>query len=269
MKLIDSYFPFASFYKSTGDGLVLTILWDEKNLGGISQKVMASCIACHSEFANICSGDPAINFKVPDKIGIGVARGTACCLVSGDKKVDYSGRLLNLTSRLTDLARPSGIVIDGAFGIDLLSEEQQSVFKEDYVYLKGIHEKEHIRIYFIPEFTAIPKYNKQPIASERWREVTYAKSYGELLKLGKFQYSLPSEPISPDNIEVIIKHGKIINGVAHPKYSTIFDFHKFEYVLDRGKPIVIVDFPKLCKELKREQVKEDMNINISVAYVEK
>jgi len=32
MKIIDSYFPFASFYKSTGDGLLLTIPWKEKNL---------------------------------------------------------------------------------------------------------------------------------------------------------------------------------------------------------------------------------------------
>ena len=30
MKIIDSYFSFASFYKSTGDGLLLTITWEEK-----------------------------------------------------------------------------------------------------------------------------------------------------------------------------------------------------------------------------------------------
>ena len=30
MKMIDEYFSFASFYKSTGDGLLITIPWAEK-----------------------------------------------------------------------------------------------------------------------------------------------------------------------------------------------------------------------------------------------
>ena len=78
MKMIDSYFSFASFYKSTGDGLLLTIPFDEKNLEETCREVIASCVACHSEFANICNGDPMITFEVPTKIGIGIARGTAC-----------------------------------------------------------------------------------------------------------------------------------------------------------------------------------------------
>lgn len=122
MKMTDSYFNFASFYKSTGDGLLLTIPFEESNLQEMSQRTVESCIACHSEFGHICNNDPMIRFKVPDRIGIGIARGTACCLISGETVIDYSGRLLNLTSRLTDLARPSGIILDLSFGIDLLDE---------------------------------------------------------------------------------------------------------------------------------------------------
>lgn len=151
MKIIDSYFEnFASFYKSTGDGLLLTIPFNESDLKEMCQKTIASCIACHSEFGNICNNDPMITFAVPNKIGIGVARGTACCLVSGEMIIDYSGRLLNLASRLTQLAKPSGIIIDGNFGINLLSDEQQSYFQEDNVYLDGIAEDEPIKI-FIPK----------------------------------------------------------------------------------------------------------------------
>lgn len=160
MKIIDSYFDFASFYKSTGDGLLLTIPWEEKNLEEMSQKVIESCIKCHSEFGTLCDGESSINFDVPRKVGIGVARGSACCLLSGDKVIDYSGRLVNLAARLMDLARPSGIVIDGAFIFDLLTEEQRKIFKEDKVYLKGIHEEEPIKVYCTPDFTVISKYNK-------------------------------------------------------------------------------------------------------------
>lgn len=270
MKIIDEYFSFASFYKSTGDGLLLTIPWTDKNLQQVSQEVIASCIACHSQFAEICSGDPTINFEVPKKIGIGVARGSACRLVSGKRTIDYSGRLLNLTARLTDIARPSGIVIDGAFIIDLLTEEQRKVFEEENVYLKGIHEEEPIKIYCTPDFTVISKYNKQPIVSKRWREQKDVKLFKDLRKLGQFfYYYLESEPLSPNDIIVNIWHDKIINGEVLPEYYRTYDFEEFNYQLDRGRPRVAVDFPKLCERLELEGVKEEMEVTITVAYVEK
>ena len=269
MKIIEEYFPFASFYKPTGDGLLLTIPWKEENLKQKSQEVIESCIKCHSEFSEICSDDPMINFKVPDKIGIGVARGSACRLVSGNKVIDYSGRLLNLTARLMDLARPSGIVIDGAFVIDLLTEEQRKVFEEDEVYLKGIAEDEPIQIYFTPEFTVIPKYNKQPIVSKRWQEVTESWSYGELLEMRPFRFYLPTEPLTPDDVEVEVRRAKINKGQPSEEYEMVLQFDKFEYLLDRGKPVVRVDIPALCKTLERKGVKKDMDITVSIGYVEK
>lgn len=269
MKLIDSYFPFASFYKSTGDGLVLTIPFDEENLREMSQRAISSCMDCHSEFGNICEDDPMINFKVPDRVGIAVARGSACCLVSGDKIIDYSGRLLNLTSRLNDLARPSGIVIDGSFDTSLLSDEQRDIFEEANVYLKGIAEDEPMQIYFTKEFTLIPKYNKQPIAAKRWREQTDVKPYRDLLKLSRFRYDLESEPVSPDDIKVTVEHNKVIGGKVNPNYLVTFNFDDFTYSPVANKPAVNVDFPALCQRLKQTQVKRNMNVTITIAYVEK
>jgi len=270
MKIIDEYFPFASFYKSTGDGLLLTIPFDEKNLEEMSQQVIVSCIACHSEFGNICNGDPMINFEVPTKIGIGVARGTACCLVSGETIIDYSGRLLNLTSRLTDLARPSGIIIDGSFGINLLDENIRDNFQEQDVYLDGIAESEPIQIYFTKEFTTIAKRNKQPIAAKRWGHKVDAKLYRELLKLGdKFRYALETEPVSRDDVKVTIEHAKITGGQIHRGYTTVFEFDDFTYQLDRGEPSVFINLPSLCERLKLDQVKKNMNVTIDIAYVEK
>ncbi len=270
IKIIDSYFPFASFYKSTGDGLLLTVPWEDKDLQKTSQIVIESCVKCHSEFTTLFDDDPSINFKVPGSLGIGVARGSACCLVSGERVIDYSGRLLNLASRLTEIARPSGIVIDGAFGINLLEEEQQKTFEEDdKVYLRGIAESEPVKIYYTPEFTIISKYNKQPIVSKRWREQTDIKSLGDIRKLQQFRYSLESEPLSPEDIIVNIRYSKIINGEVRPEYYSTFDYSGLDYKLERGKPLVVVDFPKLCKRLENEGLVDDMKITITVAYVEK
>ncbi len=269
MKIIDEYFPFASFYKSTGDGLLLTIPFDEKNLGEISQKVIESSIKCHGEFGSICDNDPMINFRVPDKIGIGITRGTTCCLVSGDTVIDYSGRLLNLAARLTDIARLSGIVIDGAFILDLLTPEHKEIFTEDYVYLKGIHEDEPIKVYYTHEFTTITKYNKQPIAAKRWRYKKDVKPYRDLLKFSVFRYSLESQPVSPDDIKVKIMFPKIVGGKVDKKSASGFDFQDFTYKMEAGRPVVCLDYAKLSKILKQSQVKKNMNVAIEIAYVEK
>lgn len=105
--------------------------------------------------------------------------------------------------------------------------------------------------------------------SKRWREQTDVKFFRDLLKLDRFNYDLESEPLTPDDVIVNIEHRKIINGEAHPKYYYTFNFHGFDYELDRGKPCVVVDFPKLCESLERNGVKEDMEVTITVAYIEK
>jgi len=269
MKLIDSYFNFASFYKSTGDGLLLTIPFGEKNLEETCQRVIASCIAAHSEFANICNGDPMITYEVPDKVGIGVARGTACCLKSGETMIDYSGRLLNLASRLTGLARPSGIVIDGKFGINLLSKEQKSNFEEADVYLDGIAESEPIQVYLTKEFTKIPQHNKRPIAETRWRYVEDVEPFRNLLRLGMFKYDLESEPLSPKDIEVTVKHKQVMRGKVWKGYERTHYPQDFTYSMEAGKPVLRINFPTLVQMLKKEGVKQNMNVTIQIAYVEK
>lgn len=270
VRLIDSYFPLASFYKSTGDGLLFTIPFDENNLQEVAQQVISSCISCHSEFANICEGDPMINFTVPDKVGIGLARGTACCLISGEKTIDYSGRLLNLATRLNDLARPSGIVIDGEFKISLLTDEQQEMFQMADVYLKGIHESEPISVYFTPEFTDIPKYNRQPISRKRWKTIIVTKPFREIWKFGvPYRHELQSEPTSADDIEVEIQHRMVEKGKVSATYRTFHRFYDFHYWLVAGKPTVVVDFAKLSEKLIQYQVKKNMNVTIIINYVEK
>jgi len=272
MNIIDLYFNFASFYKSTGDGLLLTIPLSPSNLGEMVQKTIVNCIACHREFGNICSGDRMIHFTVPDKIGIGVARGSACCLVSGSKKrkiIDYSGRLLNLTSRLTALAKPSGIVIDQGLGIDLLDGKTRKKFKEQDVYLDGIAEETPITVYFTKKFTKISERNKRPIAEERWRHKRDVKPLRDIIKSRRFGYYLESKPTSADDIEVRITYPKMRSGKHVKGYASVFRFEDFQYKLVTGNPVVILDFQKLRERLEKKQVRKNMNVYIDIAYVEK
>jgi len=268
VNIIDSYFKFASFYKSTGDGLLLTIPCSASNIGEMAQKTIENCIACHREFGNICSGDHMIYFAVPDKIGIGVARGSACCLISGNKILDYSGRLLNLTSRLTDLARPSGIIIDQNL-IDLLDEDTRNNFKKQDVYLDGIAEATPITVYFIKKFTKIPKRNRQPIAEKRWQHKMDVKPLRDIAKFRRFRYVLESEPTSVEDIKVLITHPKMIGEKREKKYVTTFVFRDFKYKSQAGVPVVTLDFEKLRKKLEKNQVKKNMKVHIDIAYVER
>ena len=268
IKMIDAYFNFASFYKSTGDGLLLTIPFNESNLREMSQKTVESCIACHSEFGHICNKDPMIRFKVPDKIGIGIARGTACCLISGRKIIDYSGRLLNLTSRLMDLARPSGIVIDSSFGIDLLDDKTRQLFNGQEIYLDGIAEEESMQVYYTKKFTTIPQRNRRPISVKRWHYIEDEKRFRELLKLGRFGYDLEYKTTGED-IKVTVEHAEVTDGKVSKKYKRIIPFEGFTYALEAAKPTLWVNFPQLCEILKRGQVKNNMKVFISIAYVER
>ena len=270
IKMIDSYFAFASFYKPTGDGLLLTIPYNENNLKEMVQKTVASCIACCTEFGNICNHDPMINFQVPDKIGIGIARGTACCLVSGENTIDYSGHLLNLTSRLTGLARPAGIIIDGSFGIDLLNKDIRGNFEEQDVYLDGIAEHESIKIYFTKEFTVIPSRNREPIVAERWRHRQDVKSLRTLSKCtGWFEYYLESEPANADDIKVIVRYPHVTSGRRNKDIDVVYRYSGFAFTRETGKPIVSLNFTRLTEELRADQVKEDMKVHIDIAYIEK
>lgn len=270
IQLIDSYFPFASFYKSTGDGLLITVPVGRHNLVEACQEVVASCIKCHSEFSNICKDDPMITFTVPKEIGIGIAKGPACLLVSRNKTIDYCGRVINLTSRLTELARPSGIVIDGEFNINLLTEEQKALFqKEENIYLYGIAEDKPIAIYFTPEFTTIPEYRKWPLAKERWREMTRTMSCGILSKLSRHAYDLKSEPARPEDIIVKATYEKVSGRTTLAGIQAYIYFKHFKYQLEAGKPRIVLDMPKLCEELRENKVTKNMDVTITIKYPEK
>jgi class 3 adenylate cyclase len=163
IKLIDEYFPFADYFNTTGDGLLLGIHYDEKDVKEKAQATVRACLNAVRDFPKFCKNDPMINFQAPERIGFGVARGAACALVSDGKVIDYTGDLPNLAARLQDLARPKGVVLDSNVGIELLPPATRRLFRPDKVYLRSIAERQPRSIHVLKSVVEIPAAVRKPI----------------------------------------------------------------------------------------------------------
>lgn len=268
-KLIDEYFPNASFFKPTGDGLLIIIPYTEENLKDAVTNTIATCSKILVDFGSFCSNDPMINFEVPQKVGIGLSRGTACRLVSDGKTLDYSGRVLNLASRLMDLARPSGIVFDTNFGIQLLPQKLIKKFSEDNVYIKGIPEDDPIKIYYTTDLTQISILSKQPLGKTKWNTIADKKTLQHIREIGskddgpRFRYYLPNEPLDSNQIKIKVIHPETMG------YNYGFYFENFKYILEAERSLVCVEFDALAKRLESNGVKDDWEVKIEIMYPEK
>jgi class 3 adenylate cyclase len=161
IEMIDRYFGGASYIKPTGDGLLLAFSYDETNLKEVAPNVVKSSLACLVDFPKLCEGDDMINFNTPDKIGIGISRGAATKIVANGSVVDYAGTPFNIASRLMDLARPSGVVLDAGFGENLIPFELKERFSTANVYLRGIIDNSLTRVYYSKDTTVIPSEKMQ------------------------------------------------------------------------------------------------------------
>ncbi len=269
MKLIDEYFLNASFFKPTGDGLLIMISYTEESLNEILINTIETCLKVLVDFSSFCVNDPMINFDVPGKIGIGLSRGSVCRLCSEDTILDYSGKVLNLASRLMDLARPSGIVFDDNFGIDLFPDELINLFTKESVYLKGIAERESIDIYYTKDYTRISLLSKQPIEEIKWKTVKDTKTLKQIKESIRYAYDLPGKPLNPDQIKVKIIQPKVLKGKKRKEVLTMFNFSNFEYYLEADKPQVIIEFNALAKRLEIDKIKDNWNIDIEIIYPER
>src|SRR3990172_9388257 len=267
VRMIDEYFPDASFFKPTGDGLLLTVPYTDKTLVAVASATVDASLRCHSDFASLCKDDPMVNFPVPGAVGFGVARGTACCLKSGETVLDYSGHLLNLTSRLMDLARPSGVVIDGAFGLNLLDEGIRARFDSVKAYIRSVAEDAPKEVYFLKGYVQIPDSAKQPLRAQQWITQQETKTASEWRALtseaGHWRFALSSEPRSVELIKVVLQY-------PNPrKKGTSFyvTFKAFEYLPDAGVPYVLLMLKELAGHLRTVKIRGNVPVVARISYV--
>ncbi|MFC2000306.1 adenylate/guanylate cyclase domain-containing protein [Chloroflexota bacterium] len=269
LTLIEAYFANASFIKPTGDGLLVTIPYSESNLSEVVTNTVANSLKVVENFGSFCENDPMVNFEVPRNIGIGLARGTVCCISSENKTLDYSGRVLNLASRLQDVARPKGVVMDGSFGIELLPHDVACLFAEDSVYLSGIAEREPMVVYYSTDYTCIPPLKKRPIQEALWTTLKDKKTLKQIRGASsRFSYVLPSKPVDPTGIKVRIFHPTAKEGRRLARVGADFDLPNLEYFLEGTEPRVRIPFDRLAEQLEKRGVKDNWYVDVEISYVE-
>ena len=165
--ILDDFFDGASFFKPTGDGLLIVLDYEEDTLKEVVERAVQKSVNLVQAFPTICSEDPMVNFEVPAELGVGLARGAATRLRSGDTTLDYSGRPLNLAARLMDVARPSGVVFSDSLGIELLGPDLAERFNPDEIYVKGLAEDIPMRVHYLADRTVIADSYKRPLRKTR------------------------------------------------------------------------------------------------------
>jgi class 3 adenylate cyclase len=266
-RILDDYFPTASFFKPTGDGLLIVLDHDEQTLQQTVQTAVARSVSLVGDFAALTDGDLMVNFAVPQRLGIGIARGSATRLVSGRQTLDYSGHPLNLAARLMDLARPSGVVFDGTLKLELLDEKLAGNFREENVYVKGIADETPITVYALKGQVEIPEFNRYPIGRFRQYASSIEKvTLKQLTIRESYLHPLDEEPSDRATIKLFVRFPKVLsNGRKSPTMLTTWDFPA-TFVERRGSQFARADYRSVAKRLTTVGVRPNWNGEVWLEY---
>lgn len=262
--ILTSYFLNASFFKSTGDGLIIIYDIVEEKLNEISNNVIENSLRLIKDFSTLCLNEPMVNFTVPDKCGIGISRGPATCLRTTDSILDYFGHTLNIASRLMECAKPTGIIIDSKFGIDLLGEELKKQFDSCNIFLAG--NRNPMQIWFTKTITKISQIYLKPTENEIGQTITEMKFKDIKTIGGNFRFLIPSKPVNLDDISIEISHLLIKNNQVSKAHRLFHDFKKFDYIGKSKEHIIRVDFDEVIALLSLKKVRPNMDVRFVINY---
>jgi class 3 adenylate cyclase len=265
IKLIDKYFQDASFYKPTGDGLLVIVPYSESDLRHVAGEIIRKCLDIVKKFPTFLKDEKMIYFKVPTDIGIGLSRGSACRLVSGEKTLDYSGRLLNLSSRLMNLARPKGVVMDSSLGDELIPEDLEGEFDDEDVYIRGVSEDEPTKVHYTKDATTIPNSAKKPLREPEWITQSDKRKFANIKMFDSLGYTLQKPPSDPKQIFVKVNHPKAIHR-KKTEYEVEKNWTDFKYERTGKSHAVIIATAELTKYLQAQDVKSTWVVGIDIIY---
>jgi class 3 adenylate cyclase len=253
--LIDGYFPKAPFIKMTGDGLLIVSPCEKGKLDEDANYALNACQKVHQSFPSLVH-DPMVNIKKPQKIGIGLSRGNAFRIVANGGTLDYSGKVLNLASRLMNLARPSGIVFDCEFlnGITAPSDLGKT-FSKSKVWLLGIAERDPIDIYYSKAYgTTIPAIYRKRLDLRKWITEKESWPFESIESNAKsnirIAFILGKEPRDGDEIIVKVEYPPDLAS-KWSSHMARLPSKMFQYSFEGGEPKVEIDTPLLVNILRR------------------
>jgi class 3 adenylate cyclase len=270
-KLIDQYFADTWFFKPTGDGLLLVRPFVESELAKLVNETVQNSFRIVETFATLCQDEPMVNFPVPSTVGIGLALGAASRLVSQEgeteRTLDYSGRVLNLASRLMELARPRGVVLEGGLGKGLLSSSIEERLTVARGYMRGVSPDDEVEILFDAALTTIPEsYSKRP-GDVEWRsnETTLTLQELERYEMAHLFY-LDAKPSDASSIRCTFQHDAVTSAGRKNCKKSVKGSFEHKYFEDAGKPVVGVDFPTLAPHLRKNRVKGPWPVTVRIDY---
>lgn len=266
--VIDRYFLRPKFYKPTGDGLLILRPYSERTLATTACACVQAALKLVTDFPSLFVADPMLNFPVPQRLGVGLSRGAVCGLISGKRILDYSGRCLNLSARMMDFARPSGVVLDSSFGVELLPATLASQFAEGAVCIKGIAPRMPLGIHYTKEWTVIPPRAGEPIEQTAWAKEHQTRTLRQIKNRAPvFLHTLTAKPSLPVEITMQIRHPCVVGGrKARDGTMYVHTFKGFTYTEFANSHTLRVDYAALVSLLEGMNVRLGWDVDIDIIY---
>ena len=269
-KILDEYFKNASYYKPTGDGLIIIIPYVNDNLKERVNSILEMCVNIVDNFSSFFVNEGMINFPTPIKVGIGIARGSACCIIDlkEDKVLDYSGSILNLASRLMDMARPSGVVFDCSLGLNLIEEKIKQKFKKEMVYVRGVAETKPRIVYYSKDHTIIPNQFKVAIREPIWKTQKVVKTIKQIKmpKIGKYMILLKEKPLDTEQVTLRLSFNDPTNSVSWVGWNFSLKDKMLELLHITGNYELLIDVMIMMAHLDALNLPEDTELNFETTY---
>jgi hypothetical protein len=136
-----------------------------------------------------------------------------------------------------DLARPRGVVFDDTLGIQLLRADVAKRFQPEQVYIKGLAEREPLRIHYTKERTQILNSSKQPLDQIRWEEQRDTVTLSSMRTREIFRIPLIKHSSDPAAIRLQFEFQELDTTGKQTGLLTVVhsDSDDFKYVSEAGK----------------------------------
>ncbi len=266
--ILTRHFTDADYFKLTGDGMMVIYSFDDESLQRVIRMTVAKSIALVDAFPRLTKKDLMINYPVPQLLGVGLARGAATVLKSGDKTLDYTGAPLNLAARLMDLARPSGVVFDDSFGIELLTPANRKKFAKDAVYIRGIAEETPRSVYILRGKTRLSEFSKLPIiAPVRVVDSTEKTTLANLEERGSSHWKeLLQIPARTDDGRIHLSYPKAKSDGSRNETLRRTSAHKIRIEQRLMKWYALIDYGAMVREMKKNNCQPTWPVRTTIEY---
>jgi len=272
LEICNNYFPDAVYSKPMGDGLFVIYNYEESSVKDTVNTIIEKCIELEKKFSTLIKNNPMVAFETPSYIGIGVTRGPACCIYNGEYIIDYSGKILNHAARLMEKARPSGVICDYISFYNILNESLSVKFEENEACLRGVSEKEPIKILVQKNKSVITEADKRPLNKINWEIIkkSYTVEHIKRITGQWWRLALDKRPLNKSDITVEITYPKYNQGGKVPKLENYLEYditsQYMKYQVRGPTQSLTIDWSQMKARIEKYDISDDEEIRLDIMY---